>query len=145
MKRTLFPMRSKAWGVIPHRDAYDHHFHSGYQHKWAMDPHRHPPGDERSDPSNFMLLGQNAILEGVFCISNFARGRSAANYFGFFYDYPEIEYEMGMAGVMSVLKLIQGGEMMIDKKLQGIDGRWSFAKQGQSILLQPHPDSYRNP
>jgi hypothetical protein len=115
--------KQKTWAL---HDSGDHlgHFATGFI------GYNHAADDADED------LGRNAIITGDFHIDGMSRGRSAANFNGHFRGHEEAGYQLGMAGMADLLLLIQSGTFRI---VDGyISGRWTFAKQGQSVFLMPY-------
>lgn len=82
--------------------------------------------------------GRNAIITGDFHIDGMSRGRSAANFNGHFRGHEAVGYQIGMSSLTELLLLMQSGWFPIRDGY--IRGRWTFVKQGQSVVLLPLMD-----
>lgn len=110
--------KQKTWGVFGHTTPG--HFHTGFVGFITDDP----------------VPGRNAIITGDFRIVGMSRGRSAANFRGFFRGHEEVGYELGMKGTYEIIEALQSDRMAIVDGF--IAGRWTFAKQGCDIFLKPY-------
>jgi hypothetical protein len=129
--------KSKSWGVIelPYAPG---HYHTGYEREWPLvgtwDEH-HDATTKIGVPVENMKIGENVIITGLFRLVGMSRGRSAANFSGHFRKHENVSYDFGMQGAMTLISYIQMG--LFPVKDGFIDGRWTFAKQGNSIFLTP--------
>lgn len=135
--------RSKSWGIIE-TPFLPGHFHTGYEKEWGygFDPAvlggRSIWDLERQygRPNTLMQIGKNVIITGAFRIDGFSRGRSAANFHGHFKGHEKVAYDVSMDGTAELLDVIQDGKYPVNDGY--IEGRYTFAKNGQSIFLKPY-------
>lgn len=110
------------------------HFYTGYDSSW--DKGGWQLNTTIGPPKSNMRVGENVIIEGPFRITGNSRGRSAANFHGNFLDHEGFTYDLSMDGVGELWQLVQAGIFPI--RADYIEGKWTIAKQGQSIFLKPY-------
>ena len=123
--------KQKAWGVVEH-PRRPGHYHTGWDGSFEYDwknPHTTRPKDH-------MTPCENVIITGDLKYNAMSRGHSAATFHATFRGHDDFEYELGMNGTLLVLQALQEGRLKI---VDGyISGKWTIAKQGQTIFLMPY-------